>query len=81
MNQNGDVPNGYHAKSSSSALLDPAQALAYLESENAHGDGDGLDVKTMMNSKTNGGLTYNDFLILPGYIGQSNASLSAPVPH
>ncbi|KAK7207257.1 IMP dehydrogenase/GMP reductase [Myxozyma melibiosi] len=29
---------------------------------------DGLDVDTLMNSKLNGGLTYNDFLLLPGKI-------------
>ena len=31
---------------------------------------DGLDAKTLLNSQRNGGLTYNDFLILPGYIGK-----------
>ena len=67
MNQNGDVPNGYHAKSTSSTLLDPTRALEYVESE--YNEGDGLDVQTLMNSKTNGGLTYNDFLVLPGFIG------------
>lgn len=30
---------------------------------------DGIDVKTLLDSKTRGGLTYNDFLVLPGYIG------------
>ena len=30
---------------------------------------DGLSIDDLMDSKTNGGLTYNDFLILPGYIG------------
>ena len=29
---------------------------------------DGLSVKDLMNSKTHGGLTYNDFLMLPGKI-------------
>jgi IMP dehydrogenase len=66
MNQNGDVPNGHHAKSSSSPL-DPTKALAHLESD--YDEADGLNVKTLINSKTNGGLTYNDFLVLPGYIG------------
>jgi IMP dehydrogenase len=28
-----------------------------------------LDVYTLLNSAKNGGLTYNDFLVLPGYIG------------
>ncbi|ODV94446.1 hypothetical protein PACTADRAFT_44703 [Pachysolen tannophilus NRRL Y-2460] len=29
---------------------------------------DGLDVRSLMDSKTRGGLTYNDFLVLPGKI-------------
>jgi hypothetical protein len=29
---------------------------------------DGLDVSSLMNSKVHGGLTYNDFLLLPGKI-------------
>ncbi|CCX13040.1 IMP dehydrogenase/GMP reductase [Pyronema domesticum] len=32
---------------------------------------DGLDVKSLLDSDKRGGLTYNDFLILPGYIGFS----------
>lgn len=31
---------------------------------------DGIDAATLLDSKTKGGLTYNDFLILPGYIGR-----------
>lgn len=30
---------------------------------------DGLDVETLLDSTKNGALTYNDFLVLPGYIG------------
>ncbi|KAL4402041.1 inosine-5'-monophosphate dehydrogenase [Malassezia pachydermatis] len=30
--------------------------------------GDGLSVSELINSRKNGGLTYNDFLVLPGYI-------------
>jgi IMP dehydrogenase len=29
---------------------------------------DGLSIEDLMDSKANGGLTYNDFLILPGFI-------------
>ncbi|KAG9541363.1 hypothetical protein KCU77_g22301, partial [Aureobasidium melanogenum] len=29
---------------------------------------DGISVQTLLDSKNNGGLTYNDFLVLPGYI-------------
>jgi IMP dehydrogenase len=38
---------------------------------------DGLDVYTLLDSTKNGALTYNDFLIMPGYIG-TDARLS---PH
>ena len=30
---------------------------------------DGLDVYTLLDSTKNGALTYNDFLVMPGYIG------------
>ena len=33
---------------------------------------DGLDARSLLDSRVNGGLTYNDFLILPGYIGIAN---------
>ena len=46
--------------------LDPAKALDVLHE---YPEKDGIDVGTLIDSKTNGGLTYNDFLILPGYIG------------
>lgn len=45
--------------------LDHTKALEYLKK---YEEKDGLDVKTLMDSKTRGGLTYNDFLILPGKI-------------
>lgn len=32
---------------------------------------DGLDVDTLLDSDKHGALTYNDFLVLPGYIGKS----------
>jgi IMP dehydrogenase len=44
-----------------------ADALKILEKE--YPEKDGIDVQTLINSKTHGGLTYNDFLVLPGYIG------------
>merc|ERR1711977_234075 len=42
---------------------------------------DGLNVHTLIDSKENGALTYNDFLVLPGYIGfaASEVSLDSPV--
>lgn len=48
-------------------FVDASKALEVLKAEYA--EGDGLDAKTMLDSKKNGGLTYNDFLVLPGYIG------------
>ena len=33
---------------------------------------DGLDVDTLLVSDNHGALTYNDFLLLPGYIGKPN---------
>lgn len=37
---------------------------------------DGLDVKTLMDSVKRGGLTYNDFLMLPGKITFASSSVS-----
>lgn len=45
--------------------LDPSTALQYLpDYEHA----DGLSAEELMNSRIHGGLTYNDFLMLPGKI-------------
>ncbi|KAF3764527.1 inosine-5'-monophosphate dehydrogenase IMD2 [Cryphonectria parasitica EP155] len=42
---------------------------------------DGLGIQDLMNAKIHGGLTYNDFLLLPGYIGfpASDVTLDAPI--
>lgn len=48
-------------------ILDSNSALEILKNE--YPERDGIDVQTLLDSKTNGGLTYNDFLVLPGYIG------------
>ena len=45
--------------------LDPSTAVAHLAS---YSHGDGLAVSELIDSTVNGGLTYNDFLILPGEI-------------
>ena len=52
-----DTPQG--------AMLDPADALAHLDTYETP---DGLSAADLMNSKKHGGLTYNDFLVLPGKI-------------
>ena len=43
-------------------------ALDILKSE--YHERDGLSVQELVDSRKNGALTYNDFLILPGYIGK-----------
>ncbi|QPG76080.1 IMP dehydrogenase [Brettanomyces nanus] len=59
-----------------SSPLDCSKALSYL-SEYEHMDG--LSVTELMDSKINGGLTYNDFLILPSKIdfGSHEVSLDS----
>lgn len=47
--------------------LDSASAVTTFEEEYAKSDG--IDAKTLLDSRAHGGLTYNDFLVLPGYIG------------
>lgn len=61
-----------------STLENYADALKILESERQK---DGLDVQTLIDSDSRGGLTYNDFLVLPGHIGfaASEVSLETPV--
>lgn len=51
---------------------DYTTALKILEKE--FSERDGIDIETLVDSRANGGLTYNDFLILPGYIGTLDAS-------
>ena len=50
-------------------ILDYKKALDILRKE--YTIRDGLDIRNLVDSRENGGLTYNDFLVLPGYIGQS----------
>ena len=47
------------------AYRDPKTALEYLKSFPKK---DGLSIDELMDSNIRGGLTYNDFLILPGYV-------------
>ncbi|KAI4134505.1 MAG: hypothetical protein LQ347_001464 [Umbilicaria vellea] len=77
------LTNGDAAASTSFLLpgvepLDFNTALDVLKNEDS--DRDGIDVKTLIDSRTNGGLTYNDFLILPGYIGFSAADVALETP-
>ncbi|ORY06376.1 inosine-5'-monophosphate dehydrogenase IMD2 [Clohesyomyces aquaticus] len=59
--------------------LDFSKALEVLEKE--YPERDGIDAKTLIDSARNGGLTYNDFLMVPGYIGfpASDVTLESPV--
>ncbi|KAF2822692.1 inosine-5'-monophosphate dehydrogenase-like protein [Ophiobolus disseminans] len=61
------ISNGDAMTDTSVNALDYTKALEILEKE--YPERDGIDVKTLIDSKKNGGLTYNDFLMLPGYIG------------
>lgn len=64
VNVNGVHINGKvnHAQQNGE-YLDPSKAFEYLE---AYESRDGLSVEELMDSKKNGGLTYNDFILLPG---------------
>jgi len=63
------ILNGDAMANGAANALDFSKALEVLSKE--YPERDGIDVKTLIDSKRNGGLTYNDFLMLPGYIGMS----------
>ncbi|PYI13531.1 inosine-5'-monophosphate dehydrogenase [Aspergillus japonicus CBS 114.51] len=60
---NGDIPG----PAMKAEIQDYTKALEVLQKE--YTTSDGLDVDTLLDSDKHGALTYNDFLILPGYIG------------
>jgi IMP dehydrogenase len=72
---NGDVapPSSFFGQT-----MDHSKALEVLKEYEEH---DGLDIQSLLDSKKHGGLTYNDFLVLPGYIGfaASEVTLDSPV--
>ncbi|RWA10641.1 hypothetical protein EKO27_g4467 [Xylaria grammica] len=70
--------NGHSTVNGKSQFLDHTKAIELLGEYESR---DGLDLHELMDTKTRGGLTYNDFLILPGYIGfpASEVSLDSPV--
>jgi len=75
---NGDASNGAEIMlTQGKKLADYTQAVKLLKEEPK----DGIDVHTLIDSARNGGLTYNDFLMLPGYIGfpASVVGLDSPV--
>lgn len=59
-------------------VLDYSKALELLKE---YETSDGLDIHQLMDTTKHGGLTYNDFLLLPGYIGfpASAVQLDSPV--
>lgn len=67
---NGDTQGFFHAKGE---IQDYTKALEILERD--YPTRDGLDVDTLLDSDKHGALTYNDFLILPGYIGMAQRIL------
>ncbi|CAL5872619.1 uncharacterized protein PFLUO_LOCUS6885 [Penicillium psychrofluorescens] len=72
---NGDAAPGSAMKAE---IEDYTKALEVLETYTTR---DGLDVDTLIDSDKHGALTYNDFLVLPGYIGfpASDVTLDTPV--
>ncbi|KAI9801845.1 MAG: inosine-5'-monophosphate dehydrogenase [Piccolia ochrophora] len=76
---NGDVAATPPSLVPGKDLLDHKTALSVLQNE--YRARDGLDAQTLLDSAKHGGLTYNDFLILPGYIGfpASEVALDTPV--
>lgn len=75
---NGDVSSSAAQLLPGSKACDYTKAIEILHSE--HSAQDGLDAKTLLDSRVNGGLTYNDFLVLPGYIGFSAADVTLDTP-
>ncbi|KAI2616008.1 IMP dehydrogenase [Hypoxylon sp. NC1633] len=70
--------NGSTPVNGSSKALDYHTAIEAL---NEYKSRDGLGIEDLVDTKQRGGLTYNDFLILPGYIGfpASEVVLDSPV--
>ncbi|KAK3394365.1 IMP dehydrogenase/GMP reductase [Podospora didyma] len=70
--------NGSPANGASAKVLDFKMAEEVLKEYETR---DGLAIQDLMDSKVQGGLTYNDFLLLPGYIGfpASAVTLDSPI--
>ena len=68
------LTNGDAMANNAADALDYTKALEVLKNE--YPARDGIDAQTLIDSKQNGGLTYNDFLMLPGYIGMSSLTTS-----
>ncbi|KAI0400785.1 inosine-5'-monophosphate dehydrogenase IMD4 [Xylaria palmicola] len=70
--------NGHAAAGGKSGVLDHTKAIELLQEYESR---DGLSLQELMDTKVRGGLTYNDFLVLPGYIGfpASEVVLDSPI--
>ncbi|OTA68631.1 IMP dehydrogenase [Hypoxylon sp. EC38] len=70
--------NGTTPVNGSTKFLDYHSAVEAL---NEYKSRDGLGIEDLIDTKQRGGLTYNDFLILPGYIGfpASEVALDSPI--
>lgn len=70
--------NGNSAVNGQSSFLDHTKAVELLSEYESR---DGLSIHELIDTKTRGGLTYNDFLVLPGYIGfpASEVGLDSPI--
>ena len=71
---NGHTNTGAHQLMPGQKIIGPTKAIDILNDEHKYCDG--LNAKTLLDSAANGGLTYNDFLILPGYIGMLSARIA-----
>lgn len=63
---NGDAASNGATLNRHVETLDWRKAVEVLQEYDAR---DGLDVYSLLDTKKNGALTYNDFLVLPGYVG------------
>ncbi|KAI1759988.1 IMP dehydrogenase [Hypoxylon sp. FL1150] len=70
--------NGSTSVNGSSKFLDYQNAVEVLKQYETR---DGLSIEDLIDTKQRGGLTYNDFLVLPGYIGfaASEVALDSPI--
>jgi IMP dehydrogenase len=75
---NGDAASNGATLNRHVDTLDWRKAVEVLQEYDAR---DGLDVYSLLDTKKNGALTYNDFLVLPGYVGfaASEVTLDSPV--
>jgi IMP dehydrogenase len=64
-NTNGNASTSHLPPRDKSSFASPSDAMKLVEE---YARGDGLSLAELMDSRKNGGLTYNDFLMLPGHI-------------